>query len=127
MSGRTDTRKAALLDSGTLSPNPWDLTLSRQNICTTLKALERRVGLDPSRSELQTLSSDKVSSASLPVVKGCDPSADSRAGMARGRACIAAPELKPKTPPDISLLRAKNGLDNGVHFRTRALTTAWGN
>src|SRR5271165_1613053 len=36
--------------------------------------------------------------------------------MARGRACIAAPELKPKTPPDLSLLRAKNGLDNGVHF-----------
>jgi hypothetical protein len=25
-----------------------------------------------------------------------------------------------KTPPDISLLRAKNGLDNGVHLKPRA-------
>src|ERR1700674_249989 len=38
-------RKKALTDSGTLSPNPWDLTLSGQNGCPTLKALERRTRL----------------------------------------------------------------------------------
>src|ERR1035437_5978862 len=31
--------------SGTPSPNPWDLSLSRQNVCSTLKELERRIGL----------------------------------------------------------------------------------
>ena len=44
MSGQT-TRKGALLDSGTPSPNPWDLSLSRQNGCSTMEALERRIGL----------------------------------------------------------------------------------
>jgi hypothetical protein len=33
------------LISGTPSPNPWDLSLSRQNVCFTLKALERRIRL----------------------------------------------------------------------------------
>jgi hypothetical protein len=33
-----------------------------------------------------------------------------------GAASLAAPKRNPKTPPDISLLQAKNGLDNGVHF-----------
>jgi hypothetical protein len=28
----------------------------------------------------------------------------------------AVPKTTKQTPPDISLLRAKNGLDNGVHF-----------
>ena len=30
-------RKEALLHSGTLSPNPWDLTLSRQNVWNKLE------------------------------------------------------------------------------------------
>jgi hypothetical protein len=35
--------------------------------------------------------------------------------MARG-GLTRRPKLKPKTPSSISLLRTKNGLDNGVHF-----------
>jgi hypothetical protein len=35
--------------------------------------------------------------------------------MARG-GLTRRPKLKHKTPPSISLLRTKNGLDNGVHF-----------
>ena len=47
--------KRALPDSGTLSPNPWDLSLWRQNVCFTLKALERRIGLrrDATRAPIQ--------------------------------------------------------------------------
>jgi len=54
MTGQT-LRKGALLDSGTPSPNPWDLSLSRQNVCSTLKALERRIGLrrDATRAPIQ--------------------------------------------------------------------------
>ena len=54
MTGRT-LRKGALLDSGTPSPNPWDLSLSRQNVCSTLKTLERRIGLrrDATRAPIQ--------------------------------------------------------------------------
>src|SRR5664279_3172143 len=54
MTGRT-LRKGALLDSGTPSPNPWDLSLSRQNVCSTRKALERRIGLrrDATRAQIQ--------------------------------------------------------------------------
>jgi hypothetical protein len=37
--------------------------------------------------------------------------------MARGGVAKPPPKLNPKTPPDINLLRAKNGLDNGVHHR----------
>jgi len=54
MTGQT-LRKVALLDSGTPSPNPWDLSLSRQNVCSTMKALERRIGLrrDATRAPIQ--------------------------------------------------------------------------
>jgi len=54
MTGQTK-RKGALLDSGTPSPNPWDLSLSRQNVCSTMKALERRIGLrrDATRAPIQ--------------------------------------------------------------------------
>ena len=38
-------RKGTLLNSGTPSPNLWDLPLSRQNECSTLEALERRIGV----------------------------------------------------------------------------------
>jgi hypothetical protein len=73
------------MESGTLSPNPWDVTLSGQNDCLTLKAPERSIGHDHERRPMQTFSPDKVTSASLPLVKGCDPSAASGAGMANGR------------------------------------------
>ena len=91
MTGRT-LRKGALLDSGTPSPNPWDLSLSRQNVCSTMKALERRIGLrrDATRAPIQGPEWQGAGSHSRP---------------------------KNSTPPGISLLRAKNGLDNGVHFR----------
>src|SRR5438045_3235012 len=59
MSGKA-TRKGALLNSGTLSPNPWDLTLSGQNV---------RPKLEGTRTE------DKAP-------QGCDLSAASSAGMA---------------------------------------------
>ena len=32
-------------NSGTLSPNPWDLALSRQNNCSKLETLEQRIRL----------------------------------------------------------------------------------
>ena len=51
------------MNSGTLSPNPWDLTLSGQNICW--------------RCTEGTRTEDKAP-------QGCDLSADSSAGMARG-------------------------------------------
>jgi hypothetical protein len=43
------------LTSGTPSPNPWDLSLSRQNICLTLETLERRIELrrDATRAPIQ--------------------------------------------------------------------------
>ena len=90
------TRKNTLLDSGTLSPNPWALTLSGQNVWLTSKALERRTGLR----------------------QGCDPSAASSAGMARdGFDAEAAPKHTDSDPSEVNLLRAKIGLDKGVHFR----------
>ena len=54
--------------------------------------------------------------------QGCDLSADSRAGMARG-GCDVASALK-HTDSDmfeVNLLKAKFGLDKGVHFRKQAL------
>src|SRR5450759_2372872 len=47
--------KGTLLDSGTPSPNPWDLSLSRQNGCFTLKELARRIRLrrDATRAPMQ--------------------------------------------------------------------------
>jgi hypothetical protein len=39
-----DRKEAWLLYSGTLSPNPWDLSLSGQNGWFTLEALERKTG-----------------------------------------------------------------------------------
>lgn len=40
---------------GDLSPNPWDLSLSRQNGCLTLETLEQRTGLprDATRAPIQ--------------------------------------------------------------------------
>ena len=66
-------RNGALLNSGTLSPNPWDLTLSGQNgwLYTGGTRTEDR------------------------APQGCDLSADSSAGMARGGFdAEAAPKLK---------------------------------
>jgi hypothetical protein len=43
--GGRSIRNLSLMNSGTLSPNPWDLTPWGPNDCSTLKALERRIGL----------------------------------------------------------------------------------
>ena len=85
-------RKGALLNSGTPSPNPWDLSLWRQNACSTLKAIERKTGLrrDASRAPIQG-----------PEWQG---------------AASPPPQTQTQAPPDLSLLRAKNGLDFGDHF-----------
>ena len=59
--------KRALPDSGTLSPNPWDLSLWRQNVCFTLKALER-IGLrrDATRAPIQGPEWQGAASAAAP-------------------------------------------------------------
>jgi hypothetical protein len=57
---RSTIRTRALLNSGTLSPNPWDLTLSGQNVWPKLEG---------------TRTEDKAP-------QGCDLSAASSAGMA---------------------------------------------
>ena len=88
-------RKGASLNPGTLSPNPWDLSLSGQNVW-------HYTG--------DTRTEDKAP-------QGCDLSADSSAGMATGGFDAEAAQNSNSDPSKISLLRAKNGLDNGVHLR----------
>jgi hypothetical protein len=85
-----------LLNSGTLSPNPWDLTLSGQNDWFYTGG---------------TRTEDKAP-------QGCNLSADSSAGMAPGGFDADAAPNSNSDPSNISLLRAENGLDNGVHFRS---------
>jgi hypothetical protein len=91
---RQSTRKRALSNSGTPSPNPWDLSLSGQNGW-------------PYTGDTRT--EDKAP-------QGCDLSAASGAEMTRGGFDTdAVPNLK-SDPSNISLLPTKNGLDKGVHF-----------
>jgi hypothetical protein len=87
-------RNGALLKSGTLSPNPWDLALSGQNGWFYTG---------------RTRTADKAP-------QGCDLSANSSAGMATGGFDAEVALNSNSDPSNISLLRAKNGLDNGVHF-----------
>jgi hypothetical protein len=70
MSGKA-TRKGALLNSGTLSPNPWDLTLLGQNVWPKLEG---------------TRTEDKAP-------QGCDPSAALSAGMA-GAASMESSQIQ---------------------------------
>ena len=105
MTGRSK-RKTALLNSGTLSPNPWDLSLSGQNGWPYTEG---------------TRTEDKAP-------QGCDLSAASSAGMAAGGVDPdAAPNQHPD-PSNINLLRAQNGLDNGVHrtYRSPLLLALYG-
>ena len=90
-------RNGALLKSGTLSPNPWDLALSGQNGWFYTG---------------RTRTADKAP-------QGCDLSANSSAGMATGGFDAEVALNSNSDPSNISLLRAKNGLDNGVHFSRR--------
>src|ERR1019366_5748192 len=70
MNGATK-RRSAFIESGTLSPNPWDLTPLGRNVWCTVEG---------------TRTEDRAP-------QGCDPSAGSRAGMARGG---FDPETAPK-------------------------------
>jgi hypothetical protein len=96
MTGRSK-RTTALLNSGTLSPNPWDLSLSGQNGWPYTEG---------------TRTEDKAP-------QGCDLSAASSAGMAGGGVDPDAPPNQHQDPSNFNLLRAQNGLDNGVHRRLR--------
>jgi hypothetical protein len=56
------TRKGALLNSGTLSPNPWDLTLSGQNVWPKLKGT-RTEDKAPQGCDLSAASSARMTGA----------------------------------------------------------------
>ena len=92
-------RKLVTFHSGTPSPNPWDLALSGQNGWFYTG---------------RTRTADKAP-------QGCDLSANSSAGMATGGFDAEVALNSNSDPSNISLLRAKNGLDNGVHFRHSAI------
>ena len=88
-------RKKSFADLGALPPNPRNLPLSGQNGCfgsTTIEALERRIGLRRNATRAPT-----------------------QAPEWRGR--LWPPQNSKSDPPILSLLRPKNGLDKGGHFR----------
>src|ERR1700728_1200963 len=84
-------RNGALLNSGTLSPNPWDLSLSGQNVW---------LYTGDSRTE------DKAP-------QGCDLSADSSAGMATGGFDVEAAPNSKQTRPRLTYRGAKMVLTTG--------------
>ena len=91
MMARPAKRNGALLDSGTLSPNPWDLSLSGQN-----------VGLYTG----DTRTEDKAP-------QGCDLSADSSAGMTTGGFDVEAAPNSNKTRPRLAYCGPKMVLTTG--------------
>lgn len=93
-------RKGAILNSGSLSPNPWDLTLSGQN------------GWPYNEG---TRTEDKAP-------QGCDLSADSGTGTATGGFDADAAQNSNSDPPSINLLRTENGLDNALYFNISFLS-----
>jgi hypothetical protein len=95
------TRNGALPNSGTLSPNPWDLSLSGRNGWPYTEG---------------TRTEDKAP-------QGCDLSAASSAGMVAGGFDKDAALSLNQDSPGINLLPAHFGLDRGVHFN--ALVERW--
>src|ERR1700679_2103378 len=89
--GRPAKRNGALLDSGTLSPNPWDLSLSGQNVWLYTG---------------DTRTEDKAP-------QGCDLSADSSAGMATGGFDVEAAPNSKQTRPRLTYRGAKMVLTTG--------------
>ena len=90
-------RKKSLVQLGALPPNPRNLPLSGQNGrfgSTKIEALERRIGLRRNATRAPT-----------------------QAPEWRGR--LRPPQISKSDPPILSLLRLKNGLDKGGHFRWR--------
>jgi hypothetical protein len=81
----TALRNAALLDSGTPSPNPWDLTLSRQNVWSKLEG---------------TRTEDRAP-------QGCDSSADSRGPEWQGGSNAGAVPNSTQTSSETKLIEGK--------------------
>jgi len=87
-------RKKSFVELGALPPSPRNLALSGQNGfggLTTIEALERRIGLRRNATR-----------------------APAQAPEWRGR--LRSPRISKSDSPILSLLRLKNGLDNGGHF-----------
>ncbi len=61
-------RKKTWLNSGTLSPNPWDLTLLGRNVRSYNQEFERRIGLrrDAPRAPIRMLECHRAASLSRP-------------------------------------------------------------
>jgi hypothetical protein len=91
----TAMRKKAWLNSGTLSPNPWDLTLLGRNVWSYNQGV---------RTE------DRAP-------QGCAPSAASNAGMTQDGFDFEAVQKTNLDPLNINLFKADFGLDEGVHFK----------
>src|ERR1700688_1349862 len=84
-------RKGASLNPGTLSPNPWDLSLSGQNVW-------HYTG--------DTRTEDKAP-------QGCDLSADLSAGMITGGCHAKAAQTQIQTRPRLAYCRPKLVLTKG--------------
>src|ERR1035437_4574834 len=98
MSGATKRRKRASIESGTLSPNPWDLTPLGRNVWCTVEG---------------TRTEDRAP-------QGCDPSAGSSAGMARGGFdAEAAPKIQTRHRRILACCGRKMVLTMGSTLGTR--------
>ena len=93
MRRREGKRKRAFLIWGLCPQTPEIYRFGARMTRGTIGALERRIGLR----------------------QRCDPSADSRAGMAGGG--FGRPEQQLGNPSDLNLLRAKNGPNFGGHLQ----------
>ncbi len=85
-------RKPSIVELGDSVPEPLGFNALAPECCSTLKALARRIGLRRDATRAPRQGPEWQGAASPP------------------------PQTQTQTPPDLSLLRAKNGLDNGVHF-----------
>jgi len=87
-----DCKERSVAELGDSVPEPLGFIAFAPECCSTLKALARRIRLrrDATRAPMQG-----------PEWQG---------------AASPPPQSQTQTPPDLSLLRVKNGLDNGVHF-----------
>src|ERR1035437_8772791 len=103
MNGGTK-RRSAFLESGTLSPNPWDLTPLGRNVWCTVEG---------------TRTEDRAP-------QGCDPSAGSRAGMARGGFdAEAAPKLQTRPRRILAYCGRKMVLTMGSTLDLSQLFLLW--
>src|ERR1700688_617275 len=98
-------RKGASLNPGTLSPNPWDLSLSGQNVW-------HYTG--------DTRTEDKAP-------QECDLSADLSAGMITGGCHAKAAQTQIQTRPRVAYCRPKMVLTKGSAFGGKKLFGVVGN